>query len=536
MGLASLPAMLVGVAVLKGLSGLAYAALMLNVGQRVLEALRQDLYGHLLQLPPRFFATRHSGELLSRLLNDVSQVEFGVSQAFGSYVKDSLQLVALLVFCAWLDPRLFLLSLVVIPLAVLPVSQFARRVRGAARGTQASLGKLTAFVAEHLHNLPIVQAFRAEPAARRGYAALEREYLGGMRSSLALRGAFTPALELLALGGLAIAVAAGSRQVALEPALGPKLLSFLSAALLMYPPLRSLSGTLATSVQGAAAAERLFEVRDAPLPPPRPRRAGPLQEGLRFEGVWAHFPDGRAGLQGLSCTVRAGQRVALVGASGAGKSSALALLLGLLEPSRGQVFWDGVSLQELDLASVRAQLGWVPQEPALLAGSVRENLLLARPDADDTAVWEALRLAHADGFVRSFPHGLEEPVGEKGAQLSGGQRQRLAIARAFLRAPSLLLLDEPTRALDALSEREVQSGLAQLQHGRTALLVTHQLAAVERADLILVLGEGVLLEEGTHASLMTRGGAYSRLVLAGQLVASPPGERTTEWKARAEHG
>jgi subfamily B ATP-binding cassette protein MsbA len=167
---------------------------------------------------------------------------------------------------------------------------------------------------------------------------------------------------------------------------------------------------------------------------------------------------------------------------------------------------------------------------------VRENLLLARPDAEDKAVWEALRLASADGFVRAFPGGLDEPVGEKGAQLSGGQRQRLAIARAFLRTPSLLLLDEPTRALDAISEREVQAGLAQLQHGRTALLVTHQLAAVERADLIVVLGGGAVIEQGTHAELRRRGGAYTQLLQAGELVASASPDKGNEWKVRAEHG
>ena len=515
-----LPWALVGVALLKGLSGLLYSACMVSAGQRTLEALRTDLYRHLLAQPPRFYAAHHTGDLFSRLMNDVSQVEFAVSQAFASYVKDSLQIVALLAVCAALDWRLFVLAFVLLPLAALPVQAFARRVRGIARHTQSALARLTALVSEQLHGLWIVQAFRAEPAARARYATLEAEYLGGMKRSLFARGAFTPVLELLGIGGLALALGFGAQQIAHEPALGTKVLSFFSAALLLYPPLRSLSGTWAATLLGAAAAQRLFELRDAPLPPRRTAHAAPLRQGLAFRKVAVRYPDGREGLRGVSFTMTAGQHVALVGPSGGGKSTLLSTLLGFWEPSAGEIYWDGASLGGLDVASVRAQIGWVPQEPTLFTGSVRDNLLMARPEANEAALWEALRLAHAEQWIRSLASGLDHPVGERGAQLSGGERQRIAIARAFLRAPSLLLLDEPTHALDALTEREVQAALASLLKDRTVLVVAHRLATVEQADWILVLEEGRIVQEGKHAELAGKPGKYAQLLAAGTLSAA----------------
>jgi subfamily B ATP-binding cassette protein MsbA len=515
--LSRLPALLVGVALVKGLAGMAYARLMSYAGQRTVESLRRDVFAHLLKQPPRFFARHRTTELFSRLVNDVGQVEFSVSQAFGSYVKDVLQILALLGVCAALDLRLFFLAFIALPLAIVPVSQFARRAKRAARGTQAALGEMTALMGEQLHNLPIVQAFRAEPRALLRYDETEARYLQGMRRSLTIRGAFTPVLELLGMVGLALALSFGTRQVALEPALAQKLLSFFTAILLIYPSLRSLSGTWALSVQGHTAAERLFELRDAPLPPPRTRRAAGLRERIVFDDVWAHYPDGRAGLQGASFEIRAGQQVALVGPSGAGKSTAVALLLGLLETSRGLLRWDDQSLDQLAPDSVRAQIGWVPQEPTLFSGTVRGNLLLARPDASEPALWEALRQAHAEEFVRALPLGLDQPVGERGAQLSGGQRQRLALARAFLRAPSLLVLDEPTRALDTLSEREVSAGLETLRQGRTSLTVAHRLSTVELADWIVVLEQGRVVEQGAPQALRTQEGRFAQLLRAGLL-------------------
>lgn len=514
-----LPLMVGAVATAKALAQYLHGGLTSAVGQRVMAALRKELYARLLALPPGFFARRHSGELLSRFTADVAVVESAVAQALTSYVKDSLQVLALLAVCARIDLRLFALAFLVLPAAAFPVARFARSLRRVARGSQASLGRLTELLAEQVHNLAVVQAFRGESRALQRFDQEQEQYLKAMRRSLLLRGGFTPVLELLGITGVALVVAVGARAVRAEPELAGRLLSFLAAALLIYQPLKALVGTLSATAQGLGAAERLFEIADQPVPPEEGELARPLQRSLRLSGVRVSYQGGREALRGLTLTVPAGKTVALVGHSGAGKSTLFSLLLGFVEAGDGEVLWDGVALSQLQPSSVRAQVAWVPQEPVLFSGSVRHNLLLGRPEAREEELWEALRRAHADGFVRAFPAGLEEPVGERGQKLSGGQRQRLAIARAFLREPSLLLLDEPTSSLDAASEREVQAGLAELMRGRTALIIAHRLSTVREADQIYVLEEGAVVEEGTHQELVRRGGRYAALLASGERAA-----------------
>ncbi|MFL5351689.1 ABC transporter ATP-binding protein [Archangium sp.] len=513
------PLVMVVVAGLKALSQFLHNGLMQSTGQRVLSDVRRDLYTRLLALPPSFFERHHSGELLSRFTSDVAQVEFSVTQALSSYVKDTLQVLALLGSCMLIDGRLFLLAFVVLPAAAFPVSRFAKSLKKVTVRTQGSLGQLTELTSEQLHNLPIVQAYGGVPLALERFDAEQERYLTAMRRSLFIRGAFTPTLEVLGVIGVALAIGFGARAVADEPELSGKLLSFLAAALLMYQPLKALSGTASMVVQGLGAAQRLFEIADEPAPPDEGREAAPLAHALRLEGVRVAYGQFEA-LRGVELTVRRGQRVALVGSSGAGKTTLFSVLLGFVPPSAGQVTWDGAPLEALKRSSVRERMAWVPQEPVLFSGSVRHNLLLGRPEADEAELWEALRRAHAEDFVRAFPAGLDEPVGERGARLSGGQRQRLAIARAFLRRPSLLLLDEPTSALDAASEREVQAGLAELMRGRTTLVIAHRLATVRDADRIYVLEQGAVVEHGTHDELVERRGRYAALLRQGEVDAA----------------
>lgn len=509
-----LPLAIVGVALVKGLGGWLHAGLMARVAQGVLGTLRRDLYGRLLSLPPGWFEQRHSGELLSRFTSDVAQVEFSVSQALSTLAKDTLQILGLLTVCFVIDWRLFLVAFVVLPGTIIPVSRFSKAAKRTATKGQASLGALSMLTAEQLHNLPVVQGYRLEGAALEQFDAEQDRYLGVMKRSLFIRGAFSPTTEFLGLIGVAAAVVLGARAVLAEPALAGRLVSFLAAALLLYQPLKALSHTAQQVSQGAGAAARLFEVLDAVPEPDAGAEARPLSSSLKLEGVRLTWPDGREALQGVDFEVRAGEMVALVGPSGAGKSSVLAVLLRFVRPSKGEVRWDGASLSSLSRRSVRAQLAWVPQEPVLLSGTVRDNLRLGKAGADDAALWQALTRAHAADFVKALPKGLDEEVGERGARLSGGQRQRLAIARAFLVEPSLLLLDEPTSALDAATEAEVQAGLAKLMAGRTTLVVAHRLSTVRRAQRIVVLKDGVVAESGTHEALVAKGGVYARLLQA----------------------
>jgi ATP-binding cassette, subfamily B, bacterial MsbA len=505
-----LPLAIVGVAVLKAIASWLHAGLMSRVSQGVLSRLREELYGRLLVLPPKWFEQRHSGELLSRFTSDVAQLEFSAGQALASVTKDSLQVLGLLVVCLITDWRLFLVIFIVLPGTIFPVSRFARSAKKQATKSQASLGQLSMLVSEQLQNLPVVQTYRAEARALEQFDAEQERYLSVMKRSLFIRGAFSPTTEFLGIIGLALAMIVGTRAVQLEPSLAGNFISFIAAAVLLYQPLKSLSNTASQISLGAGAATRLFEVLDAEADHDAGGEAKPLTSGLRLKDVRLTYADGREALQGVSFAVAPGTHVALVGASGAGKSSVLSVLLGHVLPSEGEVQWNGAPLSGLSRRSVRAQLAWVPQEPVLLSGSIRDNLRVGRADATDEQLWAALERAHAAAFVRSFTAGLEEDVGERGARLSGGQRQRLAIARAFLKEPSLLLLDEPTSALDPETEAEVQAGLAELMKGRTTLVIAHRLATIRHADRIVVMESGRVIDEGTADELVAKGGSWAQ--------------------------
>jgi subfamily B ATP-binding cassette protein MsbA len=508
----TVPAMIVAAAVAKAGAQLLQNGWMQSVSQRVMADVRGQLYRRLLAQPPRFFEERHSGELISRFTADVAQLDLAVSQALTSYMKDTLQVVAQLAVCWTIDPRLFLLAFVVVPGATIPVARFARSVKKVAVRTQASLGRLTELCAEQLHNLPAVLAYRGEARALERFDAEQERYFSAIRRSLFLRGAFTPTVEVLGIVGVALAVAGGAHAIAMEPALAGKLVSFLAAALLMYQPLKALAGTFSLVMQGLGAAERLFELTDAPAPPDEGETAQPLSRELELREVRLSYDGTREALRGVTLRIPAGKKVALVGPSGAGKTTVFSALLGFTAPRDGELLWDGKPLARLRPSSVRAQVAWVPQEPVLFSGSVRQNLLLGRPSATEAELWEALRRAHADGFVRALPSSIDEPVGERGSRLSGGQRQRIAIARAFLCQPSLLLLDEPTSALDAASEREVQAGLAELMEGRTTLVIAHRLSTVRDAALLYVIEDGRVVESGTHEELSRAGRRYAALL------------------------
>jgi ATP-binding cassette, subfamily B, bacterial MsbA len=512
-----LPLAVAGVAAVKAVAQWAHLGLMQQVAQRALAQLRADLFARLSTLPPRWIAERHSGELLARFTSDVAQVEFSVGQALSSWVKDSVTVVALLAVCAAVDLRLFLLAFLVLPATLVPLSRFAKLLKKNATQSQASLGSLTTLAAESLANLPVIQAYNAEGARLEALDAEQRRYLAVMKKSLFVRGAFTPTLEFLGMMGIAAAIVFGVRAVSAEPLLAGKLVSFLAAAVLMYQPLKALSTTWSLVQQGQGAAARLFEVLEVPEAPDGGGTAGPLKTSLALDGVSVRYGETLA-LDGLSLEVQAGTMVALVGPSGAGKSTVLQLLLGFAGAERGAVRWDGADATTLSRTSLRAQTAWVPQEPLLLSGTVRENLLLAARAASEAELWTALQRAAVDGFVRGLPQGLDTDVGERGGKMSFGQRQRLVVARAFLRQPSLLLLDEPTSALDAESEAALKDGLAALRPGRTVVVVAHRLSTIRAADRIVVLERGKAVESGTHAELAQRGGGCALP------LASPNGE------------
>ncbi len=508
------PTILVSLAIVKAGAGWANASLMATVGQRVIGDLRSELHEHLLRLPPHWHQRHHSGELLARFSSDLGIVEFASAHAYAAIIKDALQVIALMVLCFVTDRTLFLIAFVAVPATVIPVTTFARWAKRAARASQASLGALTSLSSEQVHNLPIVQAYRSESATLARFDAEQGRFLAAAKRSLLIRGAFTPSTELLGVGALAVCIVVGAGAVARNPSLAATLGTFFAAVLWMYQPVKGLAQTWSELARARPSIARLFEILDAPLAPNRAAPCPPLRSELAFASVGLRYGEHPA-LAGVTFAIPVGSTVALVGPSGGGKTSILALLLGLTEVSEGEILWDGTPLQAYDLASRRAQLAWVPQEPVLLSGTIRHNVCLGVAEASDDAIWTALKRAHAADFVAAVPGRLDAEVGERGLRLSGGQRQRIAIARALLIDAPILLLDEPTSALDLETESAVQDGLKAARGRATTIVVAHRLATVREADAIYVFESGTIVEAGSHEALAAAGGRYAAMLEAG---------------------
>jgi len=512
-----LPWIIVTVAVVKGVAWFGQYHLMGMASQRIIADLRQALFDHLMRLSPSFFARRHSGDLMSRLGNDVQSVENAVSTAVASYLRDGITVVVMLVNCFLLDWKLSLITFVAVPVTIVPVVRLARRLKKVTGQSQTTLGRISEMVQEALSGIRVVQAYGMEGWESTRFREENRRWLRYVRRGITVRAVSSPLMEVMAAVGMALAIGWVGDQVLQGQLSAGKFLAFIAAVLMLYTPVKQLGKVGQVALQGAAAGDRIFEILDARTDVPDDGREvlPPFREEIRYEGVSFAYGE-KPVLRGVDLTIRRGEVVALVGGSGGGKTTVANLLPRFWDVGGGRIAVDGRDVRDVTLASLRAQMALVTQETVLFNATVRANIAYGRPDVPLAEVERAARMAHAHDFISAMPQGYDTVVGERGVLLSGGQRQRIAIARAFLKDAPILILDEATSALDAESEREVQRALEGLMGRgggaeRTTLVIAHRLSTIRHADRIVVLAGGRVAEVGRHEALLDAGGEYARL-------------------------
>jgi subfamily B ATP-binding cassette protein MsbA len=487
-----------------------------STSERVVADLRKELFRSLVAQPPGFFEVRKVGEITSRIASDAGLIQGVLRFGVPELVRQGLFLVGALVLVTVTHPRLAFVTLTAIPVAALVGWLFGRRVRRLSTGIQDRLAGAVSRAEQVFTQIRTVQSFTREAyEADRFSGEVDATRDAGLDRAVA-RAALTGAVTFAAFGAIVVVLWEGGRLV-LEGSLTPgTLVAFLLYAVTIAGAVTSLAGFWSNLQEAAGAAQRIFELLDTPSeiqdPPVPMAMAQPVQGRVRYEGVaFRYRPELPRVLEGVILELAPGETVALVGSSGAGKSTLAALLPRFYDVEEGRVTVDGVDVREVLLADLRSTIGLVPQEPMLFAGTVRENLLYGNPDATPGELEDAARDAHALEFIREFPDGFDQEIGERGVTLSAGQRQRMAIARVMLERPRILILDEASASLDAESEQLVQDALERLMRGRTTLVIAHRLSTVIRADRILVLDEGRIQDQGTHAELLGRSPVYERL-------------------------
>ena len=510
-----LPLAILAVAAVKALFSYGVGYLMAYVGNRVVADIRQELFQQLMRMPIGFHDSNTSGRLVSRIVNDVGLMANAASSVIKDMFQNALTFLAMVGVILYQDWKLAGISLVVIPLAGLTMVRVGKRLKKLAASGQAQMGDMSSTLQETFAGIRVVKAFGREDAEAERFQARNQAFLATTLKTNQVWSIGHSHMEVIGVISIAVIIWYGGYLVINGTMTPGAFFSFMAAMLLAYTPVRKLSGANNLIQQALAAAERVFDVLDMKTEQAQTQGMVPLagiHRAIEFQGVSLRYESQKIpALTKVDLTIRPGEVIALVGSSGSGKTTLVSLLPRFYEPTTGRILIDGVPLDSYELQSLRAHIGIVSQEIVLFDDTIRNNIAFGRTGASQADVEQAAKLAYAHDFILRIPDGYDALIGERGLKLSGGERQRLAIARALLRDPPLLILDEATSALDTESERIVQLALANLMKNRTTLVIAHRLSTIQNADRIVVLDRGTVVEIGSHEDLLRQGGVYHRL-------------------------